>query len=338
MINKISYFVIFIVILSACSEGDIIENDINNFTAELQNCFNDSKNTFVFFKVDNNTNSALSMNFTSTTFDITPETNDISISEPTTIPLNADSNQLIYREFENTITSNYFCSIIPPSNSTITEELVSSDGTLEISYSELDPTANTQKRYIRTLTVLNSTLLGDGRTIRNEVLVLGSDTIEADISIDFTGDIKTCSETTPNTFTIYKVNTTDRNKAISLNFTDETFDVIPVLANISEDTPITITLNTTSNIITYREFSDTIPEPNVIETFCNNLIPSSISTTRELKSTNGVIEISYKKLAPVEGKERVSRTYTLKNIILEGTGTPITVESLIVGTEEITLE
>ena len=324
--------------MASCSEGDIIDNDITNFDAPLENCANANKNTFVFFKVDNTTNSAMSMNFSSTTFNINPKTSDISTTEPTTIALNADTNQLIYREFDAAISgSDYFCSIVPPSNTTVTKELISSNGTLAISYTELEPTANTQKRFTRTLTVLNSTLEGDGITIRNEILVLGSDTIEADISIGFTGEIKSCPETTPNTFTIYKLNE-DRNKVVSLNFVSETFDIIPLLANISEETPIKITLNTTTNKITYKEFDSSIPEANITESFCNNTIPTSVNTTRELTSNSGTIEISYVKLTPVDGKERFNRSYTLKNVVLEGTGTPIQIDELLLETEEIILE
>lgn len=336
--KKIFCFLIFTVLLISCSEGDIIENDISNFDAQLENCANEDQNTFVFFKVNNSTNSSISINFTSSTFDITPETNDISITEPTIITLNSDSNQLIYREFNSTISgTDYFCSSIPPNNPTVSQELISTNGTLEISYTELEPTANTQKRYTRTLTILNSTLEGDGVTIRNELLVLGSDTIDADISIDFTGEIKNCPETTANTFTLYKLNT-DRNKAITLDFVDETFDIIPLLENISEDTPLVITLNSTDNKIAYKEYSSAIPEANVIEAFCNNTIPGSITTTRELIGTSGTIEVSYEKLTPVDNKERFNRSYTLKNVILEGTGTPIQIDSFLLETEEITLE
>lgn len=336
--NKCFFSILISILIASCSEGDIIENDITNFDAPLENCANLNENTFVFFKVDNTINSAISINFSSTTFNINPKTSDISTTEPTTIALNADTNQLIYREFSSAISgSDYFCSIVPPNNTTVTKELISSNGTLEISYTEVEPTANTQKRFTRTLTILNSTLEGDGITIRNEILALGSDTIEADISINFTGEIKSCPETTPNTFTIYKLNE-GRNKVITLNFVNETFDIIPLLENISEETPLKIELNPTTNKITYKEFDSAIPEINITESFCNNSIPTSVNTTRELVSNSGTIEISYVKLTPVDGKERFDRSYTLKNVILEGNGTPVQIDDLLLETEEIILE
>ncbi|GGX32662.1 hypothetical protein [Aquimarina muelleri] len=337
--NKFIYHILISTLIVSCSEGDIINNDITNFDAPLENCANLNKNTFVFFKVDKTTNSTISMSFNSSTFNIRPNTSDISTTEPTTIALNGDTNQLIYREFSSNISgSDYFCSIVPPNNTNVTKELISSNGTLEISYEELESTNNTQKRFKRTLTVLNPTLeSNDGISIRNEILVLGNDTIEADISIGFTGEIKNCTEAPPNTFTIYKLNE-DRNKVITINFVNDFFDIIPLLENISEETPTKIVLNTTTNKITYKEFDSAIPENNIVESFCNNNIPLSINTTRKLIGNRGSIEISYVKLTPLDGKERFNRSYTLKDIILEGTGSPIQIDALLLDTEEIILK
>ena len=53
MIHKIFYYIFISTIILGCSEGDIIDNSVNNFDAPLVNCFNESKNTFVFYKIDN---------------------------------------------------------------------------------------------------------------------------------------------------------------------------------------------------------------------------------------------------------------------------------------------
>ncbi|MEW7292778.1 hypothetical protein [Aquimarina sp. 2304DJ70-9] len=335
--NKVFCLIIFTLLLTNCSEGDIIEND-TNFDASLENCSNLNDNTFVFYKIDDDINRSLSVNFTSPTFDITPEVNDISVTTPTTITLNDDSNQLIYREFSSAITgSDYFCSSIPSSDITITEELISSDGIMEVSYEELDPTSNTQRRYTRTVVVRNATLIGNGIVIRNELLVLGSDIIDADVSIDFTGELQICPETVTDTFTLYTLNA-EANKAITLDFTSTTFEITPLAGNISEDQIETIELSTASNQLVYREFDTSIPEADTAESLCNNNLPGSISVTRELTSNTGSIEISYQELDPVDNKRRFRRTYTMKNIALEGSGNPVQIETLVLGTEEISIE
>ncbi len=332
---KIAIYSIFLAFLiSNCSEGDIIDNDVN-FDATLENCSNSNDNTFVFYKIDANSNQSLSANFTSPTFDITPEVNDISVTTPTVIPLNSDSNQLIYRQFNETITgSDYFCSSIPPSNVSIAQEMISAEGSIEISYQELDPESNTQRRYTRTIIAKNVSLEGNGISIRRESLFLGSDTIAADVSIDFGGSLLICPENTPDTFTVYTFND-DINRAIHLNFADTAFEINPSVDNIVEENIDTILLNDT-NILTYREFDTAIPDTDTAtEFFCNNNLPSDINITRTLNSTGGSIEISYEEIAPIDMEKRFSRTFTLKNLVISGTGSPIQIESLVLGSDTI---
>ncbi|WP_062055156.1 hypothetical protein [Aquimarina longa] len=333
--NKIFYYISFIVLIFSCSEGDIIETNISSFDTKLENCSNADKKTFVFYKVDKDKKRSLSVNFTSATFDITPETNSISVTKPTTIPLNADGNKLIYRKFSSPISkSDYFCNSVPPNNISITEELISSDGTLEISYTELEPVSTTQKRFIRTITVKNATLENDNVTIRKEILVIGTDTIEANISTDFSGTLKNCPETNTNTFVFYKLNK-DKNRATSTNFTSNSFKINPEIHTISEKKQDIIKLDDATNKVTYREFSSTIPDNDITEAFCNNTLPNTITTTRKLNSSSGSIIITYTKLDPLDEKSKFIRTFTLKNIILQGDGPSIEVETQTLGTDTI---
>ena len=178
-LKKLS-FLFGILLITACSEGDIINITID-FEAELQNCSNENDNTFVFFKNDDlEINKALSVNFTDNSFIINPETiADISLDEPTIITLNSTTNQFIYREFDASINDiNYFCNSIPISDIMVTEELISTNGTAEISYEILDNTTNPEETvYSRTVTLRDITLVGGGIEFIQEVLVLGTDNI-----------------------------------------------------------------------------------------------------------------------------------------------------------------
>ena len=171
-------FLVTCLFLSSCSEGDIIDIDID-FEGELQNCSNENDNTFVFFKNDLAINRSLSVNFVNTTFSINPETvADISVDAPTEILLNTTTNQFIYREFDAPINDiNYFCSSIPVSDILVTKELVSSNGTAEISYAIVDNSSTEETIYSRTVTLRNITLLGEGVEFIQEELVLGTDTV-----------------------------------------------------------------------------------------------------------------------------------------------------------------
>ncbi|WP_128755159.1 hypothetical protein [Aquimarina sediminis] len=171
--NKLFYYIICITLISSCSEGDIIDNDISNFTAELEKCSNQEENTFVFFKTDTQINQSLSLGFTSTTFELDTAPEDLI----TTITLNENTNTLIYRQFESKINgAEYFCSSVPPSGINVTQELKSSDGNAEIKYVIKNEDA-TSITYTRTITLINITLIGPDISIRQESLEFGQDEI-----------------------------------------------------------------------------------------------------------------------------------------------------------------
>ncbi|RZS90443.1 hypothetical protein [Aquimarina brevivitae] len=165
---KLVYLIICLFTLNACSEGDIFEEDIN-FDAPLERCNND--NEFVFYKIDTSTNTSLSVNFTSSTFEFTT----FNLDSPITIALNGTSNIVTYRVFEEPVVGeDYFCANIPPSEVTLVDELTGSNGSVIITY-EIAETTATSTTYNRTITLNNITLIGPGRAIRKEFLVLGTD-------------------------------------------------------------------------------------------------------------------------------------------------------------------
>ncbi|WP_152538669.1 hypothetical protein [Aquimarina macrocephali] len=171
--NNFFYYIIFIAVLVSCSEGDVIENDISNFTAPLENCSNQNESTFVFFKIDSQINQSLSLSFTSTTFELNTAPEGLT----QTIELNNTTNTLVYRQFNAQIDgSAYFCSSVPPSGITITQELKSSNGNAVIKYVVKSDTA-TEIVYTRTITLTDITLEGAGISIRQELLELGEDEI-----------------------------------------------------------------------------------------------------------------------------------------------------------------
>ncbi|GAA4277965.1 hypothetical protein [Aquimarina mytili] len=170
--NKVFSLIIFILLITSCSEGDIIENDID-FNASLESCSNLNDNTFVFYKIDDSINQALSLGFTSTTFEVDTVPEDLSI----TIPLNETTNTLFYRKFGSAINgADYFCASVPPSGVTITQELIGSDGSIVITYT-VDSTTSTETIYNRNIALQNVTIIGADRVIRQEVLEFGSDKI-----------------------------------------------------------------------------------------------------------------------------------------------------------------
>lgn len=113
--------------MSSCDDGDIIITTFEFDDIDLQLCQGAKENEFVFFKINESNNEAISYNFINEIFSDT-----IPTASPIIIQLNDGTNDLIYRTFNIPVTTTYYCSNIPSSDVRITEELVSSSGTVEI--------------------------------------------------------------------------------------------------------------------------------------------------------------------------------------------------------------
>ncbi|WP_157766066.1 hypothetical protein [Aquimarina aggregata] len=167
--KKSFYLFSLILMIIGCSEGDIIENNIN-FTAPLQNCSNGDN--FVIFKIDSAINQAISLSFTSTAFELNTVPADITV--PLTIQLNTTTNLLISRQFDTAINATYFCASIPPANVNVTQELISNNGTLSINYTIASET-DTEIVYDRNFMFSSVTFEGEDIELRQEVFNLGTD-------------------------------------------------------------------------------------------------------------------------------------------------------------------
>lgn len=105
----------------SCNDGDIIINNFDFEDASLERC---EDFDFVFFKIQSDSNESIALEFDSDENFLT-ETGQIEIT------LSGD-DQVIYRRFLSEVTSDYFCSPIPPTSPTVSEELVSNTGVITI--------------------------------------------------------------------------------------------------------------------------------------------------------------------------------------------------------------
>lgn len=169
---KKSISILFILLFAiGCSEGDIIETSVN-VDAPLQSCGNTNTRTFVFYKIDNASNQVLSLSFNSSTFSL-----ETAFTDTVVVALNNSSNKLIYRELNSNIDGQtYFCSSIPPAQNNLERELVSENGSANITFEKVEGTDN---EYTRQITLENITFKGEGIALRKEVFELGSEIFEA---------------------------------------------------------------------------------------------------------------------------------------------------------------
>ena len=111
-------------LLFSCNDGDIIVTDFNFDDPQLSWCGDNQSQ--VLYKINNSgVNEAIAFRFDLTTANpqfFLPEEGQI------TIPLNATTNQVVYRVFDGEVDRNYFCNEIPPVSPQVVREFKSTTG------------------------------------------------------------------------------------------------------------------------------------------------------------------------------------------------------------------
>ncbi len=125
---------IFIILIASlgfisCDDGDIIVTGFEFDDATLELCEGSGTDEYVYFKINSSINEAIALRFTQANFTETP--NPLPTT-PITFTLDETNNSLIYRQFNNSITNDYFCSNVPPNGIVVTQELISTQGNVTI--------------------------------------------------------------------------------------------------------------------------------------------------------------------------------------------------------------
>ena len=117
--NKMFIVLILLGFLTSCNDGDVIVTTFDFEDAALQIC--GGPGGYVFYKINSSATESISL-YLGTSEELFLES---SIQEFT---LNGTSNYVNYRKFDGTVTGSYFCSPIPPTDPSVTNEYVGSSG------------------------------------------------------------------------------------------------------------------------------------------------------------------------------------------------------------------
>ncbi len=115
-----------LILMSACDDGDLQIETIDFDSASIQHCATvDAATANVLFKL--NTNEALIVELPNGTLknEVATEGNTYNVSASGPI-------KITYRTFSDDVSTDYFCSEIPVSTPTVTEEIVAESGTVLI--------------------------------------------------------------------------------------------------------------------------------------------------------------------------------------------------------------
>lgn len=128
---RIILFCLLIITINACDDGDIIlDEDINFEINNLEFCnINNSEGitqSTVFYNINNSTNEVLSFEINNGSFIPTQESIEASEIRP------VEQLNLTLRDFDSSVTRDYFCSGIPDSSIQILSELEGNSGNIRI--------------------------------------------------------------------------------------------------------------------------------------------------------------------------------------------------------------
>lgn len=252
---------ISVLVLTACDDGDVIENNFNFGSAAIQKC-SDSN---LLYKI--NAKEALILN--------TPETSFPNNETPLSIPISSTTS-ITYRKFSaNTSTSN-ICGVptLP-----VIEEWGVIGGTVEIATNKIYDTAGTTVvAYNHKITFKNITFITANKQIVYDTYEFGNYRTEViDLHFNYTTAVtQNCSGNN----LIFKYNSSN---ALLL-------DVDPTLFNhiLTAGTPKTRLINTTTNKVVYRVYNGGLNA----NFFCSAITPATPTLTEEWVAEDGVAGVS----------------------------------------------
>ncbi len=120
MNKKILVWVLLCIGVISCDDGDIIVTNFDFDDAGLQQCI--GVGSYVFFKINSENQESISLRIASTA--------DLYRTSGTNaFTLDGSSTFANYRTYDGEITSDYFCSSIPPTSPAVATNFLSSEGT-----------------------------------------------------------------------------------------------------------------------------------------------------------------------------------------------------------------
>lgn len=273
IMKKALYVLITALLFNSCDDGNLTQEVISFDTVTTQSC---SANNIIY-KIKGQ--EALLIQIPSSSFTNEPTT----AGSPTIIDIN-NTNRVVYRFYNGTISSSMFCETIPPSSPTVTDEWIATAGKIQITTTAIKTTnATTGKTsitgYNHNIVFKNITFAKQNGTQVYETFAFGdySRTITP-LVFGFDETLEQC----PTSKQIYNYNSSE---ALTLDNIDTNLiqnQITPL------NTPRTALIGTTANKLVYRLFTNGIVTPSY---FCNTTIPTTPAISQEWIAEAGVTNV-----------------------------------------------
>ena len=273
-----------IALLNSCDDGDLTLETINFDSAIAQEC---SLNNVVY-KINGNQLLLIEIPATSLPFE-----NKIGDK---TFTINSN-NKVIYRGYNNTVSSASICSTIPPASPSVTEEWNAIAGTISIQTTAIYSAANSLtgaikiSKYRHAITFNNITFAKPNGNQVYETFVFGDfDTNATTLPMTFNPDsIQLCGSSN----TLYNAQNGGIEGLFIRNLSTALLDTSVI------GTAKTALINTNNeNLLTYRLFSLALTLGGNSTYFCASPLPDSPLVKEEwtgqagVSNTSGIIEVT----------------------------------------------
>lgn len=272
--KRILSLLVFTLLLNGCDDGNLTQENISFDAVSVQKC---TTNLLLYkLKADE----ALIFEANGITFPTEITKKEFNISE---------SNRVIYRFYNNAVTSATICESIPPASPIVTEQWTATGGKIIINSTAIKivNTADNSSKitgYNHNITFKNITFSKQNGTQVYETFIFGDYIVNTTaLPFAFTKVLKQCS----NTKQLY-----DKNSSEAL-----ILDIDPSLI-VNEATPLTTPrtglITDTKNKLTYKLFAGLLTD----DYFCKTTFPTTPAVAEEwiavagVANTSGIIEVT----------------------------------------------
>lgn len=272
--KRVASLLVLLLLLNGCDDGDLIQEDINFEDVSTQSC---STNEIIFKLKDKE---SLLLEIPESTFpsEPTPE------GEPIILDIN-DTNRVVYRFYNGTVSTDNICETIPPALPAVTDQWTATDGKIQIITTTVKTTDATTGRtkitgYNHNIIFKNITFQKQNGTQVYETFAFG-DYVTTATTLPFGFDevVQQCS-------TSKQIYNYTSSESLTLDGIDPNLiknEITPL------NTPRTGLIGASVNKLVYRLFSNGVLTP---EYFCNTEIPVLPSINEEWIAAEGVTDVS----------------------------------------------
>jgi hypothetical protein len=299
MMKRVLSLLVFVLILSACDDGNLTQEEINFEDISTQNCgAND-----VIYKLKEK--EALLVEIPKSSF-----TNEPSSTGTSTILDINSSNRVVYRFYNGAVSADNICETIPPATPSVTDQWNATAGKIQI-FTTAVKTVNTTDNstrisgYNHNIIFKNITFAKSSGTQVYETFPFG-DYVTSATALPFLFDktVEKCSSSN----LIYNY-TSSESLTLAIDPNLIANEVTPLKS------PRTGIIGTSTNVLKYRLFTGLL----TADYFCNTITPSTPAISQEWSAVTGVTGVTgiVEVTTTTNGPGSFKHTIVLKKVTLK---------------------